>query len=231
MTTNAVAEFNKLPSGAYDEKNKKLAPISKNLHFLTELVLKELPTDARILCVGVGTGAEILSLARAYPGWTFDGIDPAASMLDDCRKRLDEEGLLSRCELFHGYLSEFNSSEEYDAVVCLLVMHFVRDLEVRTNMFQEMASHLKPKGTLVNAEISYDLNDSRFPDILEKWKQVQFLLGATPESLSQLHAMLREGLLLLPPEQTASLIQKSGFSEAILFFQSFLLHAWYAQKK
>ena len=53
------------------------------MHFLIGLVLKELPTDARILCVGVGTGAEIFSLAEEYPEWTFVGVDPSADMLED----------------------------------------------------------------------------------------------------------------------------------------------------
>ncbi|MBX3020122.1 MAG: class I SAM-dependent methyltransferase [Bdellovibrionales bacterium] len=231
MTTKAVTEFfDKSPSGAYDERNRKLAPISDNLHFLTGLALKGLPADARILCVGVGTGAEILGLAHAYPGWTFDGVEPSAAMLDDCRKRLDQAQLLSRCQLFKGYLSEFVSTQKYDAVLCVLVMHFVRDISERAKMFQDMAGRLNPGGMLVNAEISYDLSAEKFPDILEKWKQVQILMGATQESLDQLPKMLRDQLLILPPAKTEELIRAAGFSEAIQFFQSFLIHAWYARK-
>ncbi|MBK9038033.1 MAG: hypothetical protein IPL83_02540 [Bdellovibrionales bacterium] len=41
----------------YDEKNRQLAPIADNMHFLIRLVLKSAPAKARVLCVGVGTGA------------------------------------------------------------------------------------------------------------------------------------------------------------------------------
>lgn len=59
--------FGRDVADAYDARNNALAPISNNLHFLLRLVLADLPVDARVLCVGVGTGAEILSLASAFP--------------------------------------------------------------------------------------------------------------------------------------------------------------------
>ena len=40
---------------AYDAQTAKLAPIFDVLYFLMGLVLADLPTDARFLCVGVGT--------------------------------------------------------------------------------------------------------------------------------------------------------------------------------
>jgi tRNA (cmo5U34)-methyltransferase len=231
MNTKAIVEsFDKAPAGSYDEKNKKLAPISENLHFLSGLVLKELPANARVLCVGTGTGAEILSLARIYPNWTFDGIDPSERMLEDCKKRIESEGLLSRCRLFRGYLSEFNTAEKYDAVLCILVMHFIQDPGERAKMYHDMADHLKTGGVLINAEISYDLNSSKFPDMIEKWKLIQMLMGATKESLDQLPNILRNQLAVLPPSKTEELIEKAGFSSAVQFFQSFLIHAWYARK-
>lgn len=231
MSNKIVTEFfDKSPPGAYDERNSRLSAISNNLHFLNGLILKGLPENARILCVGVGTGAEIFSLAHANPGWRFDGIDPSMSMLDDCRKRLEKEGILDHCSLFRGYLSEFRSSHQYDAVLCILVMHFVQDLGERQNMFKDMASRLKPGGVLINAEISYDMNDKKFPSILENWKRVQHLMGATKESLDNIQTMMKQNLLVLPPLRTEELIVKAGFPMAIQFFQSVLIHGWYAQK-
>ena len=40
------------------------------LHLLIRLVLRELPTRARVLCVGVGTGVEIVALSDAFPEGT-----------------------------------------------------------------------------------------------------------------------------------------------------------------
>lgn len=66
----------------YDERNRQLAPIADNMHFLIRLILKNAPMRARVLCVGVGTGAEILSLSKSFPEWTFVGVDPSTGMLD-----------------------------------------------------------------------------------------------------------------------------------------------------
>ena len=41
--------------------------IKDALHLLTGTVLSELPPKAKILCVGAGTGAEILYLAQKFP--------------------------------------------------------------------------------------------------------------------------------------------------------------------
>ena len=51
----------------YDKQWEKLAPIRDALHFLLASVFTELPADARVLCVGVGTGAELAHLAGKFP--------------------------------------------------------------------------------------------------------------------------------------------------------------------
>src|SRR3546814_4868108 len=53
----------------YDTQWARMAPIRDSLHFLLETVFAGLPDDARLLCVGAGTGAEIAHLAQRFPGW------------------------------------------------------------------------------------------------------------------------------------------------------------------
>jgi len=188
--------FNREIAAAYDRRNSALAPISDGLHFLLRLVLADLPADARILCVGVGTGAEILALAKAYPGWSFVGVDPSEDMLAVGRDRLDQAGVLDRCRLVHGYVQDA-PREAFDAAVSLLVAHFIKR-EDRPAFYSEIHDRLKPGGLYASAEISGDLDAPEFPDLLEDWKRIQILMGATPESLAKLGAMLRDGLGVLP---------------------------------
>lgn len=221
--------FTKELSQTYDERNSRLAPISENMHFLIRLALKDLPTKSHILCVGVGTGAEILSLAKVCPEWTFVGIDPSASMLEVCGERLKNAGIADRCQLIHGYVQDAPVGENFDAVLSILVGHFVKR-EVRQEFYQNMVNRLKANGYLINTELSFDLNSPEFPLMLKGWEQVQTLMGATPESLVNLPQQLREVLTVLPSDETEILLKKSGVNNPVKFFQAFMISGWMGKK-
>jgi tRNA (cmo5U34)-methyltransferase len=222
--------FDKQASETYDQRIQPIAPIIDNLHFLIRLILKDLARDANILCVGVGTGTEILELAQAFPFWRFTGIDPSASMLDVCRRRLQQSSLLTRCELRHGYLSDLPKIEQFDAILCLLVAHFIKDSQERHALFNGMAARLKVAGYVIHAEISYDLSAAEFPAIGEKWKALHRVAGASEERVANILKTLQEDVAVLPPASTEHLLRSSGLPMPVPFFQSLLIRAWYAQK-
>lgn len=221
--------FNKDASRAYDEKSRRLAPIADGMHFLIRLVLQGLPVRSRILCVGVGTGAEILPLAEAFPQWSFLGLDPSAEMLEVCRERLKTAGVLERCELVHGYVRDAPAGEGFDAALSILVGHFVKR-EERLGFYRNMVSRLRRGGYFVDTEISYDLSSPEFPSMLENWEQVQRLMGATAESLASLPRQLREMLTVLPPAEIESHLRQSGIAVPVKFFQAFMIAGWYGTK-
>lgn len=220
--------FNQEMADAYDRRNTALADISTCLHFLVRLVLANLRDDARVLCVGVGTCAEILSLAAAYPAWSFVGIDPSEEMLAVGRQRLAEGGVLHRCELLHGYAADA-PREGFDAVVSLLVAHFIKRND-RQAFYSAIYDRLKLGGAFVSAEISGDLDSPDFPAVLEDWKRIQTLMGATPDSLANLSRMMREALGVLTPAETEALWKAGGFPRPTAFFQAFMIRGWHATK-
>ncbi|WP_413288389.1 class I SAM-dependent methyltransferase [Bdellovibrio sp. HCB337] len=222
--------FNKEAAQKYDERNSKLSRISDCLHFLMGLALKDLPARSRVLCVGVGTGAEILSLAQAYPEWTFVALEPSLDMLNVCRERMKNAGLEDRCEFVHGYVQDLPRTQPFDAALSVLVAHFIKRDE-RLSFFQHMSSHLRTGGYLVNSEISFDLNSAEFPMMLKGWEQVQTMMGATPESLALLPTVLRETLTVLPPSETEALLRQSGISLPLRFFQAMMICGWYGKKE
>lgn len=226
---NLSAFFTKDISESYDEKNRALAPIAENMHFLIRLILRNLPEHARILCVGVGTGAEIISLSKAYPEWTFVGVDPSAAMLEVCRKNLVRAGALERCTLIHGYIEDAPEGKNFDAVLSVLVAHFI-DREKRVDFYRNMHERLKVEGYFISTEISFDLNSAAFPSMLKNWEAVQILMGAEAESLQSLPRTLKETLCVLPPAEVESLMLASGLSMPVRFFQSFMISGWYGRK-
>ena len=215
---------------AYDEKNQQLAPIAEDMHFLIRLLLKNAPIRARVLCVGVGTGAEIFSLSSAFPEWTFVGVDPSVGMLDVCREKLKSAGMSDRCELIQGYVDDAPQGERFDIALSILVAHFVKR-EDRLGFYNAMTSRLADNGILVNTEISFDLNSQEFPSMLKNWESVQQLMGATPESIANLPQVLREMLAVISPKETEVLLQQSGIHLPTRFYQAFMICGWYGFKR
>ncbi len=221
--------FNAEFSRQYDANNLRLSPIADNLHFLISLLLRDLPQDARILCVGVGTGTEILRLAEAHPSWHFTGVDPSPAMLEVCAEKLSRQGVAARCNLSEGYISDIPVDTKYDAVLCLLVTHFIQDPQ-RLGIYQQMAERLIEGGQIVVAEIAGDMDAANFDEKLKSWMAIQDLNGNQQRSPEEIKALLSQRLLLLAPEKTEELIARAGFAAPMRFFQSFLIHAWQATR-
>ncbi|SFI62307.1 class I SAM-dependent methyltransferase [Albimonas pacifica] len=223
---SSAPAFDRSLAERYDARNRPLAPISQALHFLSGLALVGAPREARALCVGVGTGAEILALAQARPEWRFVGVDPSAEMLAVCADRLREAGLAERCTLVEGHVADAPKGP-FDVALAMLVAHFVPDAE-REGFYREIHARLVPGGRYVGAEICADLYAPEFPGMLADWEQVQRLMGAGPESLADLPRTLRDRLGVLTPERTAACLQAAGFSRPVPFFQAVLIRGFHA---
>lgn len=231
MTTkpaNAASFFNSDMAQGYDKRNSALSPISDCLHFLTRLTLSDVPLRSRVLCVGVGTGADIFALSNDRPDLRFVGIDPSADMLRVARHRLQSADMFERCQLLEGYVEDVKE-RAFDVVVSLLVAHFIQAPD-RPAFYRAVFERLKPGGRFVSAEISGDLDSPEFPALLDDWKQVQALMGATPESLASLENMLRGTLGVIAPDATEALWRDAGFAVPVPFFQAFMIRGWHARK-
>lgn len=225
MNTNDI--FNSEFSRQYDASNSRFSAINDNLHFLVALLLRDLPADARILCVGVGTGNEIIYHAVKNHGWHFTGVDPSPDMLEVCASKLEQAEIKDRCTLIEGYLDNIPDNVAYDAVLCLLVTHFIQKSD-RGGIYCEIKKRLKTRGRLIVAEIAGDTTTGNFDEQLSGWAALQAISSPNIPMLEDLKTLLRKRLLLLPPEKTEELILNAGFSPPHHFFQSLLIHAWIA---
>lgn len=221
--------FNAAFSRQYDASSERLKDISNNLHTLLSLLLRDLPEDAHVLCVGVGTGTEIIRLANQYPGWRFTGIDPSPDMLSVCQEKLELEGLNDRCTLIEGHVIDVPEQDKFDAALCLLVAHFIQHPQ-RGGIYQHIADRLKPAGQLISAEIAGDMEAPEFDGQLRNWVALQQAYTQRQRDIAEVKAELNQRLLLLPPRQTEALLREAGFASATPFFQSLLIHGWQAIK-
>ncbi|GAA5116983.1 class I SAM-dependent methyltransferase [Luteolibacter yonseiensis] len=220
-------------AATYDEKWGRLAPINGALHLLTGSVLSGLPTSARILCVGAGTGAEILYLARKFPDWQFTAVEPSAAMLEVFRCRAEEAGIASRCVFHCGYLDSLPQDGSFDAATSFLVSQFILDRTDRAGFFHGIADRLRPEGILVSSDLAGDISGTGDrPGLLEVWLKVMRGSGTIvdPGEIQQMREAYTRDVAVLLPREVGEIIALGGFDSPLLFFQAGMIHAWHAKR-
>ncbi|MBE9113827.1 class I SAM-dependent methyltransferase [Nodosilinea sp. LEGE 07298] len=223
--------FDQKRASSYDQQFDALAPIRDALHLQIRIILSELPVDANILCVGVGTGAELIYLAQAFPQWRFTAVEPAAPMLDICRRKTEESGIASRCTFHLGYLDSLPASDAFHAATCILVSHFFMQSDQRSHFFQQIAARLQPGGYLVSADLTANMATVEYQSLLEVWLRMLRYAELPATEIEKFRTSYGHDVALLSPEKVASIMTEGGFELPILFYQSLLVRAWYAQRR
>jgi len=138
----------------YAEGPRRKVPGYDSLLRMSRILLAEhVPADGRVLVVGAGGGLELEDMARAHPGWRFDGVDPSQPMLALAAQRLQSASVPGdRVALHHGYVQSAPAGP-FDGATCLLTLHFV-PREERVPMLVEIRRRLKPGAPLVVAHLS-----------------------------------------------------------------------------
>ncbi|WP_193074960.1 class I SAM-dependent methyltransferase [Pseudomonas sp. FME51] len=217
-------------AASYDAQWAKTAPIRNCLHLLLGSMFAELPEDAHILCVGVGTGDELIYLASQHPGWTFAAVEPSGPMLDICRQRTEEGGVASRCVFYEGYLDSLPTIEKYDAATCFLVSQFILEEHERSRFFSEIAARLRPDGVLASSDLASDVASPEYEVLLRAWINMMSAADISPEAVERMRKAYANDVGVLPPAKVASIIESGGFELPVQFFQSGLIHAWLSKR-
>ena len=222
------AIFDQQASG-YDEQWAKTAPIREGLHFLLSAVFAELPADARILCLGAGTGEEMTYLANRFPQWSFTAVEPSGAMLDVCREKAEKNGFISRCDFHEGYLDSLPGDDKFDAATCFLVSQFILEQDARSDLFRAIAEKLRPEGILASSDLAAETGSNEYEAMLRAWLNMMASAGIPPEGLERMRAAYGKDVAILPPEQVASIIKSGGFDTPVQFYQAGLIHAWFSK--
>ncbi|WP_442482710.1 class I SAM-dependent methyltransferase [Aeoliella sp. SH292] len=225
QTDELLSHFDKQAAG-YDKQWAELAAMRNAKLLLLEGVFAELPADARVLCVGVGTGIEIAHLAKKHPGWSFTAVDPSKGMLDVCRQRAVDDGFADRCEFHEGFLDSHESEHLHDAATCFLVSQFILDKAQRVDFFREIGKRLAPGGLLASSDLSADIHSAEYEVLLRLWMRLMSAGGISEEGIERLRKAYANDVAVLAPDEVASIIEQAGFDRPVEFYRAGLIHAW-----
>ncbi len=221
--------FDAQNAAAYDDRFAKISALRESLLLQTRAVLGDLPADARILCVGAGTGHEVQALATHFPDWRFTVVEPSAPMMALCRRRAAEQGWTERCLFHSGYLDSLPPVPLHHAATSLLVSHFLVSSEKRREFFRQIALRLRDAGRLVVADLSGDRSTPAHARLEAVWFRLMEIAGVTPEQHEKTREAWRKDVGFLPVPELELLITSAGFGAPQLFSQSLLIRAWFAE--
>ena len=217
-------------AAGYDAQWAKTSPIRNCLHLLVDSMFAQLPKDARVLCVGVGTGAEMAHLARRNPGWRFVAVEPSGAMLEVCRQLAEREGFSERCQFHEGYLESLAADGESDAATCFLVSQLILDPQARSGSFPQISCRLKPGGILASSDLSSDVQSPEYEVLLRAWMNMMAAANVSGEGMERMRSAYAHDVGVLSPDRTASIIEAGGFERPVQFFQAGLIHAWLSKR-
>ncbi|MDP3379813.1 MAG: methyltransferase domain-containing protein, partial [Brevundimonas sp.] len=207
----------------YAEGPPRFVPGFADLHRMTGILLAErAPPSARVLVLGAGGGLELRALAEAYPGWTFDGVDPADEMLRLAAKTMGP--LAARVTLHEGYIDDAPQGP-FDAAVCLLTLHFL-DAEERLRTERELHRRLKPGAPFVAAHSSFPQSVEQRGLWLDRYAAFAVASGADPQQVAGMRGAVERHLNILTPEEDEGLLTQAGFKAVTPFYAAFTWRGW-----
>lgn len=180
---------------------------------------------ASVLCVGVGTGQELLPLARYGATWRFTGVDTSPHMLAVARERLVHEGLQERVRLHEGPLHDLDPGAPFDAAQMIGVLHHVHGDEARRALLREGVQRLRPGAPVIVGErVGAD------PLLLDVEDAVLHAAGSGAEALSHRRDKLAHHDVWTSDEALFALLGEAGLVAprllfAALQFKLFLVRA------
>ena len=222
--------FDQQRASTYDERLNPSAPLFDALRFAMRFVMADLPADAHVLCVGLGTGTELIELAKFYPNWQFTALDTSQAMLDVCRARVAEADLEERCRFHHGALDALPAGAMFDGATCLMVSHSFSQRQARVGFFAEIAAHLKPGALLVSSDLSSDVATYNYEKLLESWIAMMKFSQVPPAEIEKFISGYVPNKVVLPPREVESIIEAGGFEAPVMFFQGLLVCAWVSRR-
>jgi len=209
---------------AYADRAPRTVPGYHDIHRMAAVLIDEqAPPNASVLVLGAGGGLETKAFAQAHPGWTFDAVDPTATMLDLAATTLGP--LASRVRMHQGYIDDAPSGP-FDAATSLLTMHFL-ERDERRRTAAEVRRRLAPGAPFVVMHMSIPQRDDAERELWMRRHAANLVAsGIDRADAEKVRTTIAAELPALTPEQDRAILQDAGFTDVTEFFSAFIFRGW-----
>jgi tRNA (cmo5U34)-methyltransferase len=209
---------------AYADQQPRRVPGYHAMHRMAAVLIAErAPQDARVLVLGAGGGLEMKAFAEANPGWSFEGVDPSAEMLQMAERTLGS--LATRARLTCGLIDDAPWGP-FDAAAGLLTMQLL-DQQERCRNAIEVRRRLKPGAPLVVAYFGFPYEDL---DDRARWlsRYVEFSVasGVARADAEAARSSIEEQPHILAPDEDKAVLQEAGFTGVTDFYTALTFRGW-----
>jgi tRNA (cmo5U34)-methyltransferase len=210
---------------SYAEGPPRQVPGFVDLHRMVSMLLAErVPADGSVLVLGAGGGLELKALAERHPGWSFDGVDPSADMLDLTRQTVGSA--MDRMHLHHGYVDSAPAGP-FDGAVSLLTFHFIHRAD-RLDTLRHLRKRLKPGAPLLLAHISFPQTEPDRSQWIARHVRWPAAPGTSEDALAASRQAIGTRLSVLSPDEEEALLHEAGFADVSLFYAALSFRGWVA---
>ncbi len=229
--SSSPAAFDEERAAAYDDRIRRLAPGYDVLHEAIACVTDALlPSDAHVLVVGAGTGAGIVTLGQARPGWRFTAVDPSAEMLARCRERVAAEQLDDRVTYVRDRVEDLSAGARFDGATSVFVSHFFQDRAERHTYFRSVGRMLRPDAPLILADLFGNRSDPAFYRLAAAWRRAVLRTGLSLDEVERLFSRIDQQISFVSEEKLKQLLDDAGFGAPTRFHQCLLWGGWWTRK-
>jgi tRNA (cmo5U34)-methyltransferase len=212
-------------SSSYAEGPPRQVPGYASLHRMVSLLLAErTPPDGRVLVLGAGGGLELKALAETHAGWSFDGVDPSAEMLELARRAVGSH--TDRVHLHQGYVDAAPDGP-FDAATCLLTFHFI-PREERLETLRQLHRRLKSGAPLFLAHISFPQTEPERSQWIARHVAWSAPADTSAAQLEASRQAISTRLSILAPEEEEAMLREAGFTGVSLFYAALSFKGWMA---
>ncbi|KAA0942069.1 class I SAM-dependent methyltransferase [Sporosarcina sp. ANT_H38] len=220
-------QFDKEMAMEYDRGVRRTLPTYDSMFKLVQAYLRaNITQQESVLIIGAGGGNELATLGPANPEWTFTAVDPALPMLDIARMKAIDLKMDDRVEFFEGTVNDVTDEKLFGAATCMLVLHFIEDINEKRKLLKKIRHHLSPGAPFVMASMYGDPSDPTFNELFALWKA--YWLDSTNLTVADVDEMEKtvRKLSFIPEEEIVRLLREAGFGNIAKFFTTNMFGGW-----